>query len=36
MARRLDHFIRAQDYVFDEAIQEIRSGKNTYLDNLYG
>ena len=32
----LKYLMRAQDYVFDEAIQEIRSGKNTYLDNLYG
>ena len=27
----IDHFLRAQDYVFDEAIQEIRSGKNTLI-----
>ena len=29
MNRRLDHFVRAQDYVFDEAVQEILSGKKT-------
>ena len=29
MNRRLDHFLRAQDYVFDEAVQEILSGKKT-------
>ena len=29
MARRLDHFLRAQDYVIEQAIQEIRSGKKT-------
>lgn len=27
MNRRIDHFLRAQDYVFDEAVQEILSGK---------
>ena len=26
---RIDHFLRAQDYVFDEAVQEILSGKKT-------
>ena len=26
---RIDHFLRAQDYVLDEAIEEIRSGKKT-------
>ena len=25
----LNHFLRAQDYVFDEAVQEILSGKKT-------
>ena len=29
MNKRLDHFLRAQDYVLDEAIEEIRSGKKT-------
>lgn len=29
MNRRTDHFRRAQDYVIDEAIKEIRSGKKT-------
>ena len=29
MGHRIDHFRRAQDHVFDEAIQEILSGKKT-------
>ena len=29
MARRLDHFKRAQEYTIEQAIKEIRSGKKT-------
>jgi uncharacterized protein (DUF1810 family) len=29
MARRLDHFERAQEHVIEQAIKEIRSGKKT-------
>lgn len=29
MARRLDHFERAQQHVIEQAIKEIRSGKKT-------
>ena len=36
MGHRIDHFERAQKHVIEQATKEIRSGKNTYLDNLYG
>ena len=29
MARRIDHFKRAQEYVLEQAINEILSGKKT-------
>ena len=29
MGHRIDHFLRAQDHVIDQAIQEIQSGKKT-------
>lgn len=29
MNRRIDHFLRAYEHVFDEVITEIRSGKKT-------
>lgn len=29
MNRRIDHFKRAQEYAIEQAIKEIRSGKQT-------